>query len=424
MKLNKVSLEQWQAVENLTQMVETHGLTKDVAFQITGTIPRLSQGYGEDTALYNDCGKLLSVMKTGKPKEAEILALLKRISREYKSFLKNLADSDGYKACSSDNLPRRYYRYLQTIWRESQGLPVRKKEGQPNSEVYGNYTSDPHGNFMTPYIQKLVEEELADKGDRLIDEKRMRDNLLSSQPLCFNLFGELKRDSGKALKFFNIIYRDCFSSIDNIVFEHNPARRDPRLTGDRSAFDVFVEYTSRDGKKGFIGIEVKYSETLREGADTVQDILNKQFCDEPRTRKARYEELSEGLFKREDFKLLETLPYFQIWRDHLLAVSMCKAFSDKYDEGFFMFLSPRTNIQCRKAVTGYKNLLRVKDRLASHFDIRWLEDFIDTLNTVCNEDWSREMGYRYLGRKPKPGELRELKCATKSIIQNKLSDSD
>ena len=324
--------------------------------------------------------------------------------------MKNLADSDGYKVCKSDNLSTRYYRYLQTIWRESKGLPVRKNEGQTNTEVYGNYTSDPNGNFMTPYIQRLVDEELSNKGDRLMDEKRMRENLLSSQPLCFNLFGELKRDSDKALKFFNIIYKDYFISIDNILFEHNPARRDPRLTGDRSAFDVFVDYTSNERKKGFIGIEVKYAETLREGADSVQDILNKQFCDEPRTRKNRYEELSEGLFKREDFKLLETLPYFQIWRDHLLAVSMCKAFPEEYEEGFFMFLSPHTNIQCRKAVNHYKDLLLEKDKLKSHFDIQWIEDFINTLNSVYNEDWTQEMGHRYLGRIPKSGELREIKC--------------
>ena len=398
MELSKVSLEQWQDIETLIQLVETYGLTQEVTFQIIRRIPHVTKGYGEDTYLYKNCVRLFGTLKDREPKEFEVLDLLKSINREYKPFLNNLADSDGYKVCKSDNLSTRYYRYLQTIWRESRGLPVKKKESQTNYEVYGNYTSDPNGNFLTPYIQRLVDEELANRGDRLIDEKRMRENLLSSQPLCFNLFGELKKDSNKALKFFNLIYRDYFSSIDNVFFEYNPARRDPRLTGDRSAFDVFVEYTSKLGKKGFIGIEVKYAETLREGADSVQDILNKQFCDEPRTRKDRYEELSEGLFRKKEFKLLETLPYFQIWRDHLLAVSMCKAFPDKYDEGFFMFLSPHTNIQCRKAVNKYKELLLEKDRLKSHFDVQWLETFIDILNIVYKEEWTQEMAQRYLGR--------------------------
>lgn len=324
--------------------------------------------------------------------------------------LNDLSKDDGYKVCKSDNLSTRFFRHLQTRWREYKGLPVKKKDGQSNKEVYGNYTSDPNGNFMTPNIIQLVNDELANKGDRLIEESRLRENLLSSQPLCFNLFGELKLDLEKALQFFNRIYNGYFNSIDDILFEYNPARRDPRLTGDRSAFDVFVRYTSKDGKKGFMGIEVKYSETLREGADSVQEILNKQFCEENRTRRDRYRELSEGLFKPEDFEKLEKLPYFQIWRDHLLAVSMLKAFPQEYQEGFFVFLSPHTNKQCRYAAKMYRELLVDKDPIPSHFDIRWLEDFLDALNIVFDEEWTEEMGLRYMGRKPK-NQTRELRVS-------------
>ena len=34
MELNKVSLEQWHDIENFIQLVETHWLTQEVAFQI------------------------------------------------------------------------------------------------------------------------------------------------------------------------------------------------------------------------------------------------------------------------------------------------------------------------------------------------------------------------------------------------------
>ena len=151
---------------------------------------------------------------------------------------------------------------------------------------------------------------------------------------------------------------------------------------------------------------------MREGADSVQDILNKQFCDENRTRRDRYRELSEGLFKPEDFDKLEKLPYFQIWRDHLLAVSMLKAFPEEYQEGFFLFLSPYTNKQCRDGAKEYRKLLEETDPIQSHFDIKWLEDFLDTLNIVFNEGWTEEMGWRYMGRKPKSGKM-ELKLKNK-----------
>lgn len=319
---------------------------------------------------------------------------------ELPTDIKKTIAASGQKMCKTDNRYQAYYRYLQSLWRVSKNIPVKKSNGQSDNDVYGNYTSDPDANFMTDGIRSLVNHELApeNKGDRLIEETRLRSNLLSSQPLCFNLFGELKLNLKKALQFFNTLYDNYFKSIDKIEFEYNPARRDPRLTGDRSAFDVFVEYTSVFRKKGFIGIEVKYSETLNEGASTVEDILNKQFCNEPRTRRDRYRELSEGLFAETNYEELEQLPAFQIWRDHLLAVSMCKAFPEKYDEGIFLFLAPFSNKNCRDGVEKYKNLLLNPEvSLASHFCYAWLEEYIDTLDKVFGEDWTKDMKIRYLG---------------------------
>lgn len=323
-----------------------------------------------------------------------------KIYPEPPADIKRTIAASGQKMCKTDNRYQAYYRYLQSLWRESNNIPVKKSDGQSDNDVYGNYTSDPEANFMSDGIRSLVNHELApeNKGDRLIEEIRLRSNLLSSQPLCFNLFGELKLNLKKALQFFNTLYDNYFKSIDKIEFEYNPARRDPRLTGDRSAFDVFVEYTSVFGKKGFIGIEVKYSETLNEGAATVENILNKQFCNEPRTRRDRYRELSEGLFAETSYEELEQLPAFQIWRDHLLAVSMCKAFPEKYDEGIFLFLAPFSNKNCRDGVEKYKNLLLNPEvSLDSHFCYAWLEEYIETLDKVFGEDWTKDMKIRYLG---------------------------
>ncbi len=323
-----------------------------------------------------------------------------KVYPEIPAGIKRQIEASGQKMCLADNKYQAYYRYLQSLWRKSNNIPVKKNVGQSENEVYGNYTSAPYANFMTEGIRSLVDYELSpeNKGDRLIEENRLRSNLLSSQPLCFNIFGELKLNLNKALQFFNTLYDNYFKSIDKIEFEYNPARRDPRLTGDRSAFDVFVEYTSVGGRKGFIGIEVKYSETLNEGANTVEDILNKQFCNEPRTRRDRYHELSKGLFAETSFGELEQLPAFQIWRDHLLAVSMCKAFPEKYDEGMFLFLAPYSNKNCRDGVEKYKNLLLNPEvGIDTHFCYAWLEEYIETLDKVFDEEWTKDMKTRYLG---------------------------
>ena len=323
-----------------------------------------------------------------------------KVYPEIPADIKKTIEASGQKMCKADNRYQAYYRYLQSLWRKANNIPVKKNVGQSEHEVYGNYTSDSYANFMTEGIKALVDHELSPEnmGDRLIEETRLRTNLLSSQPLCFNLFGELKLHFDKALLFFNTLYNNYFKSIDKIEFEYNPARRDPRLTGDRSAFDVFVEYTSLEDKNGFIGIEVKYSETLNEGADTVNDILNKQFCDEQRTRRDRYRELSKGLFAETSYEELERLPAFQIWRDHLLAVSMCKAFPDKYDEGVFLFLAPYSNKNCRDGVKRYKELLLKPEGIVSHFYHAWIEEYIETLDKVFDEKWTKDMKTRYLGK--------------------------
>ena len=63
------------------------------------------------------------------------------------------------------------------------------------------------------------------------------------------------------------------------------------------------------------------------------------------------------------------------------------------------------NKQCRDGAEKYRELLEETDPIQSHFDIQWLEDFLDTLNFVFGEDWTEEMGWRYIGRKPKNGKI-------------------
>lgn len=58
------------------------------------------------------------------------------------------------------------------------------------------------------------------------------------------------------------------SAVTSILFEHSPGRGDPAYTGDGSAFDVFLEYCTRSGQTGFLGVEVKYHENA---VDTAPD---------------------------------------------------------------------------------------------------------------------------------------------------------
>ena len=70
------------------------------------------------------------------------------------------------------------------------------------------------------------------------------------------------------------------------------------MTGDRSAFDVYVSFSSADNKKGFIAIEVKYHENLIGAAsphkDRYNQIADQMGCFKESIRKSLHRQLYVG----------------------------------------------------------------------------------------------------------------------------------
>jgi len=281
-----------------------------------------------------------------------------------------------------------YARLLQSKWRESKKLPY-------NRAKYGNFlpaqfAKTAKSNFLTENIKLLVEYELLRKANfnKLIREDRMWENLLSSQPLCFNLFGELHFDHKLATKFFKKLFPQMVDKVTDIFFEHSPGRGNEIFTGDHSAFDIFVEY-SREGIKGFIGIEVKYAECLKEESSSKAEAILKKHS-------ARYSQLTTlDVFKPGAIMNVSKPPLSQIWRDHLLSIST----RNSYDEGFFVFLFPSQNSHCKQGVEDYQNFLigNNSDQEKTGFYPRHLDDFIRTLRQLHPTDWTAELEKRYLG---------------------------
>jgi len=205
-------------------------------------------------------------------------------------------------------------RLLQSIWRVEKGYDFEK---------YGNYLKLDFAkrtgvNFLTKRIFENVKYEIANKHieGKLIKEPRIWNNLLSSQPLAFNLFSELKHDLELATKIFQNIYPN--RNINNIItidFEYSPGRKNIKYTGDRSAFDVFIVYTNKLNHKCIFSIEVKYSENLN---------------DEPSNHRESYEVISEksNIINMSEIPKLKEKPIQQIWRDHLLSLSLFVTNSD------------------------------------------------------------------------------------------------
>ena len=72
------------------------------------------------------------------------------------------------------------------------------------------------------------------------------------------------------------------------------------------------------------------------------------------------------------------------------------ATKQEFDEGFFVFLFHSNNTFCQKGVDAYKEKLVSKNETENGFYPRHLEDFINTLTTVTNSWWAKELKSRYL----------------------------
>ena len=280
-------------------------------------------------------------------------------------------------------------RMLQSKWRVKKRYP--KQTGKFGNYLPIKYAREEKVNFLTDRIRALVQYEIykAKVDGRMISEPRIWNNLLSSQPLCFNLFGELHYDLNIATKFCRILFPNNIKEVTSIKFEYSPGLGDPKYTGDHSAFDVFIEYDNKRKKKGFIGIEVKYAENMRGDKTKASATYDKH--------KKRYLAIAKeaGVFPNSSIQILRELPLQQIWRDHLLAFATRK----DYDEGFFVFLYPEKNRQCHNAVTEYLNYLNTKDERRSIFYPRTLETFIGALYRIKRATWVKELRERYLGIK-------------------------
>jgi hypothetical protein len=235
-------------------------------------------------------------------------------------------------------------------------------------------------NYLSDGAKSAVKAEVLDSGrdtDKLDARPRIFEDLLSSQPLCFNLFGELKANIALATAVCSRLWPDRVDRVTAVDFEFSPGRGDPTYLGNRSALDVMISCVSPRGTRGFLGIEVKYHEDLRVGAAT---------------HRARYDEVatSAGAFHSEALAELREPPLQQLWLDHLLTLSMVQA--GWADEGTFVLLHPAGNMRCSTVAERYADCLAE----TSTFHVMTMEQVVERLAHHTTEPWVAAFQDRYL----------------------------
>lgn len=308
-----------------------------------------------------------------------------RIKR--KPPIEELKKYNAYR--ESDTAFQAHARLLQSKWRTWKGYAMGKFKGEDIGNRIDTSLGEKGVNFLTTNISKVVDKalQLGSKDHAMIMMDRLRSNLLSSQPLCFNLFGEMSFNSDLATQFFQEIFPEEVAEVSSVVYEYSTRRGKP----DYSAFDVYVEYTSLTGHDKFFGIEVKYSENMREESkEKALRTLNKH--------RAEYTQLTKksGYFKSGVIGEISLPPYSQLWRDHMLCYNMST--DEKLNrEGNFIVLYPFNNGSCDRVVRNYQNKYLINNNSEeSHFIVCDLNDFILTLDSLVNSKWTKELIDRYI----------------------------
>lgn len=267
--------------------------------------------------------------------------------------------------------------YRQIVLGQEAGIYLGKKRGNwlrvaEENEGY---------NFLIPEIAAYVETWLASgKQPRaLAVPDRLKRNMLSSQPLCFNLFVPLADDLDLASEVLGKMTNGRVARVSQILFEYSPERDNIRYTNDGTAYDVFVCYRDFVGGAGFLGIEAKYFEKLRGDSDIAED-------------RERYSEIAEqmGCFKPSCREQLRRKPLGQIWRNHLLAGS--HQIADGFDDAVSVLLYPAENEACVKAAAAYQECLTD----SSSFDVWTIDELVALIREIRPSGWIESFYTRYL----------------------------
>jgi hypothetical protein len=264
---------------------------------------------------------------------------------------------------------KRRARLHQAQWRKAEGLPM-------GGHLQRDGTRTPVGsrldlatakasmaNFLSPRIADAVMHRLAHPEPRqMIQQERLWSDLLSSMPMCFNLFGELWDEPEQAAAALRSWFPDTPGAVQELRFEWSPGRLDPEYLGNRSAFDAVFLLEIAGGGRGVLGVECKYHEHAKAEKRPSGD------------RMKRYLEVTErsGIFGAGWEQVVVGTDLQQLWVDHLLVLSMAQHPRERWSWVKFVVIHPEGNTSFGKAVRRYR------DVLTDHatFEVRSLEQIL------------------------------------------------
>lgn len=285
--------------------------------------------------------------------------------------------SDPAWAEPGDNHWQRVLRLQQSWWRaERAHLPAGPMVGGtrlvcsmlPKSvDLQPNLMTEESVNAATEAIAALK----AEKRPGIIQVERLRRNLLSSQPLCFNLFGYLSAHTDALLPWVRT-YRPHAALVEEVKLEWAPLGG---LLGG-SAFDAWVCYQTSSGAQGFLGIECKYAEDLASA--------------QRRPASNKYlQATKKGPWRAKAEKALDRSRLRQFWYNQLLTQRVLAL--PEFDEGIGVVVACAGDVAARTATADVA--AELDDPGSLRFDS--IENVVASV--VGHDPWREAFEERYLG---------------------------
>lgn len=213
----------------------------------------------------------------------------------------------------------------------------------PNGSLQGSMLRPPAAsrglNFLTPSIHEVALQRMAEGPG--VERFRCLHNMLSSQPMCFNLFGPLVADRDLAVRVVRALLDDeGIVTVTSVQIEWAP---DPvrEYLGDGTSFDALIAFERADGSRGFVGIETKLTEPFSQA----------EYALEPRYRRVLE---SVDTWRHDRWKDFSDPRWNQLWRDHLLVEAVRIHPQRPFgDQGRLLLVRHPGDATCANSVTEY-----------------------------------------------------------------------
>ena len=261
----------------------------------------------------------------------------------------------------SDNQFTQKYRKLQSEYRANTlQVPFGFGPNNNSKTKYGNMLIDGEktgDNFISDNAFMFAKQKALDKQinkDLTLDKFRLFNNMLSSMPMCFNLFADLRTLLLDDQKEVTTIVKTMFEElpwIDKVTYidvEFIPIPTSA-YTNDKSAFDAMILVEDENGKKGLISIETKYTDLLGSNTSSKASLKDDIITE-------------NKIFDTELVNTLKEKGYQQIHRNYLLTYMFAKKNNFKHFTN--VVISPKDDSLSVKEIDDlHSHLLQKKDTI-------------------------------------------------------------